>query len=173
MKLNDLLALSVVPRWTIVPMFRQQTVAEHTFRTAIIFVHLCEQMNVFPTVRDLELVLEHDGPESHSGDIPTPFKNELGEDQIRIAEDVKCPWYIYPRDNFSDDRVCDCFDAADLIEQYTWLRAWGNGPLAKRVLLRVAGRLMDLHLDQGIVNATVAKILDEEDRYGGRGEASR
>lgn len=175
MRISDQLALSYVPRWGIVPMLRVQSVADHVFRTINIFTEICERSCLAITALDLLLVLWHDGPESMSGDIPTPFKKEIS-DVVTATEHRMCPWYIDPLpDAFSTRQVYDAFRAADLIEQYTWLRAWGHGPLAMRITNLINERIHDLEdlLGSSLVRSIIADIDDEQGRFGGRAEASR
>jgi len=76
---TDALALSHVPRWVIVPHIVGQSVADHSFRTLVIFNELCDRLNLEPTVQDVFRVLYHDLGEAHSGDIPKPYKEKLDE----------------------------------------------------------------------------------------------
>ena len=175
-RISDLLALSYVPRWGIVPMLRDQSVADHSFRTAVIFVELADRMNIPITAWDLVMVLWHDGPESHSGDIPAPFKSKI-RDIVHTREQDFCPWYDEPTaEKFSDTRVYEIFHAADLIEQYTWLRAWGHGPTATRASSLIYEKITEQITtvdNMTVIWAIIADINDEEGRYGSRNEASR
>lgn len=69
-------------RWTIIPMVRQQTLAEHHCLVASIAIHLMSQMD---EVDDLlfsyavvKKALDHDLQEVVTGDLPTPGKKALG-----------------------------------------------------------------------------------------------
>ena len=67
MMLTDLLALSIVPRWSIVPHVHHQSVAEHSHRVAAIYLELCAQLNLPVSVEGLTWALCHDGAESRTG----------------------------------------------------------------------------------------------------------
>jgi len=76
MNLKESLKLSYVPRWCIVPMIRQQTVADHSWRVAMIAVDLAtrlglavEQVNIIALI-----AIGHDLDEVTTGDIPSPLK---------------------------------------------------------------------------------------------------
>lgn len=70
--------LSFVPRWTIVPTIRKQSVAEHSFQVAAITLvllglHKKGQEGAFRLVV-LEKALRHDMSEAATGDEPSPSK---------------------------------------------------------------------------------------------------
>lgn len=159
MRLTDLLNLTYVPRWSIVPMLRQQSVGEHTFRTLVIFDELCERLQLMPTANDHRAVLYHDGSESSSADIPGPFKRLLATDVLQHAEDTASPW-LTSRPAFSSDTLYRVFRLADRMECYLWLKRWGRGPQARRVELRTR-REVDSLIDH---LSSVWPMLEERDR---------
>ena len=74
-------ALSFVPRWSIRPV-RSQSVAEHSFHVAWLYVFCCQQLGV---AHDPDYVLEalvHDREEAVTGDMPCPrSKVETPDDE--------------------------------------------------------------------------------------------
>ena len=64
-------ALSFVPRWSIRPV-RQQSVAEHSFHVAWLYVYCCQQFNVAHDPDYLLKALTHDMHEAVTGDMPCP-----------------------------------------------------------------------------------------------------
>lgn len=66
--------LSVVPRWVVIPTFRRQTVAEHTYRM-LVLAHLVLD-KVDQALYDA--ILTHDKEEAYSGDTPGPYKRMAG-----------------------------------------------------------------------------------------------
>jgi hypothetical protein len=77
-----LLKLSHVPRWSIVDTIKGQSVADHTYRTTVIFMHLVEKLDISDmlTWPDCIIdVLKHDMEEAFTGDMPTTHKKQNGE----------------------------------------------------------------------------------------------
>ena len=95
-RLTDLLALSHVPRWNIVRHTNPQNVADHTFRTMVIYTELCRRLQFEIHVPDLLAILHHDAPESRTGDIPTPAKQRMEFTGPRASDGDLVPW-IYGR----------------------------------------------------------------------------
>lgn len=120
--LTDLLALSWVPRWGIIPLTRPQTVAEHSHRVAIILMELASRLDVELPYWVLVWALVHDGPESWSGDIPGPFKHP---DQLAADYD-NAPWWL-PYHQKVSPKWFKFFKIADLIETGTYIRKFGIG----------------------------------------------
>jgi len=137
-RLTDLLALSVVPRWSIVDCVRTQSVAEHTFRVCAIVLELGERLGMLRDVIHgaLRLALTHDGAESRSADIPRPFKQALRDVgvtpiMLALAEYRMCPWS--GDEPLLSSSARDLVRLADLIECYTFIEVYGHGPTAKKV----------------------------------------
>jgi len=146
-RLQDLLALSIVPRWSIVPHLRAQSVAEHSFRVAAIALEIAQRLNkgVTPSSVVIERnvlmwALVHDGPEAETGDIPYPIKKLLPQGEIRRAEYAVCPWYaewltsIHPAERI-------VVKVADKIEEVLFLKEWGRGPKSDAAIADAASQI--------------------------------
>lgn len=111
----DMLDLSYVKRWVVAPTYREQSVAEHTFRVMCIALHLLNQLgDLCYTVTPGHLLLEvmgHDVDERLTGDIPGPVKS---------AEEG------YLRDIGGMSRTECLVKVADSIETGTFWMLWGN-----------------------------------------------
>jgi 5'-deoxynucleotidase YfbR-like HD superfamily hydrolase len=70
--------LSEVPRWSILPVTRQQSVAEHSYWVSVFTLEICDALNVNPE-HCLRLALFHDLEEIITGDRPTPHKNNSAQ----------------------------------------------------------------------------------------------
>lgn len=74
--------LQVVPRWSIVQTIQKQSVAEHSFRVALIAPRLLELLGGKTDLATVALLtkaaLLHDQFEAFTGDIPSPAKTPLG-----------------------------------------------------------------------------------------------
>jgi 5'-deoxynucleotidase YfbR-like HD superfamily hydrolase len=171
-RLQDLLALSIVPRWSIVPHFRPQSVAEHSFRVAAIALEIAQRLNkgVTPSSVIIERnvllwALVHDGPEAETGDMPYPLKKLLPEGSMRRAEYAVCPWYaewltsIHPAERI-------VVKVADKIEEVLFLRDWGQGPKADFAMADAQSQIL-AHVEEarsryGLTDlpAIVESILD-------------
>jgi hypothetical protein len=87
--------LSIVPRWSVVPVLRRQSVAEHSFHVTALAVWL---VTLHGRGSEGKFVLEvmqyamtHDITEAGEGDAPSPSKPKAeasAEDQVKVV--VKC-----------------------------------------------------------------------------------
>lgn len=175
-RLQDLLNLAIVPRWSIVPHRRSQSVAEHSFRVAAIALEITRGINrgmfhpsaVLLEHRVLLWALVHDGPEAETGDIPSTIKKQLPEGIISSMERNLCSWYDaefkwVPAQERSIVKI------ADKVEELLFMTEWGVSIAAAPVILRTRGEI-----DQCINEATakwgwidLPKIVD---RILGEGE---
>lgn len=108
------LHLSYTKRWVIAPLYREQSVAEHTYRVMLLVFFIAGQLPPEVTV-DLAVLLTrtmfHDAEERVTGDVPGPEKS-------------KVPGYL--KDVGTMD-VEDCIiKVADSIETGTYWVQWGN-----------------------------------------------
>ncbi len=123
-KLEEALTLSHVPRWAIVEVHKPQTVAEHSYRTAVFAVELAERISkanaliVMDMVKVMSYALFHDAEEAHSGDIPTPFKQSL-------AEKYHVEW-DNDRGAKGDGIEGAIVNMADTVEAITYLTRYGQ-----------------------------------------------
>jgi len=112
--LNNTMRLMDVKRYTILPVSREQSVAEHTYGVCAIATFLWEKIE---KVEDLELFMWaflHDIEESMIGDIPTPAKEFLLVK--RDLGKLPCPDKYYPY-----------IKIADYIEALRYMVQWGSG----------------------------------------------
>lgn len=163
--LNDLLALSHVPRWVIVPRFKEQSVADHSFRVAVIYLELCFRLDRVVTITDLVWALMHDGPESWTGDIPGPFKTADSDANVT-------PWWHQCKSNIPAETQ-SLVKLADLIEGATWISKWGTGHHAAHATLNLRGEAAEKAREvaegigygsdvlEGVVRGLVNDILHE------------
>lgn len=114
-----LLRLSYVPRWVIVPMSRPQTVADHTFRVALIALKLVESKawsggSIGLLLRE---ALIHDAEEIYTGDIPSTAKLGLVTT-------------VAPNLNIHDDNVPPQYKfivkVADIVEAISWFKMYSQ-----------------------------------------------
>lgn len=97
----NLLNLSYVKRWVVAPVVREQSVAEHTFRVLIIYIHLNSMLLRNVTTADINHVIEHDREEIWEGDVPGPKKSKetgylkpitemtMAERLLKIADSIE------------------------------------------------------------------------------------
>ncbi len=115
--LKQQLILSYVPRWVVVPMLREQTVSDHSWRVAMIAVVLAgrigmtaEQVNAIAF-----MAMGHDLEEATTGDIPSTQK-EVPDFGGMTTEDLTVK-------------------IADYLEQKVWVWMWAH-PTAKDEVMR-------------------------------------
>lgn len=143
-QLLDLLALSHVPRWTIIATSRQQSVAEHSYRVAVIaqfLVDYIKNINDRDGMTLLRWAIMHDGPEAITGDVPTPFKRMLNEAGYDIHEAKACSWYTFEKGTVSAIKK-SIVSLADTIEAISFISKWGVGGTAERITNEMKKRLI-------------------------------
>ena len=84
------LRLTTVPRWPIIKMGIEQSVAEHCFGVAIITGWLGAMMKYDPDVIThlMVVALHHDDNEVYTGDIPSPVKDKPSSEAnlVKLAD---------------------------------------------------------------------------------------
>lgn len=169
--LNDLLALSHVPRWAIVRTYRPQSVGEHSFRTAMIAAELWRRTRIkFPGL-DLERVmwlsLTHDADESVTGDIPGIVKPELHITTEFVAAPLEFQHLIPTLQEIKFVKVCD------LLETSTFIEMEGHGYHANQVIRNLQVELISATEKLDIadeVRRLHQHIVDEDGRFRWRGD---
>lgn len=142
MFITDALALTIVPRWTIVRTARLQSVAEHSFAVAIIaeqILRLNEHLTVHepgltPLCRRERVLwhaLTHDVDESVTGDIPRHAKKLVLRPKREIPVLVAIPGEPL---TLAELRVVKL---ADMMEAYTFIAMNGVGRHAESVAQRL------------------------------------
>lgn len=169
-RLNDLLNLSNVPRWGIVPRLKEQSVADHTFRVMVIAWELADRVRVGLTVNDFLYALAHDAEETWTGDISGLAKHAvpelaIGSDQVKYSMD----WAVPP----SHAAAKFVIKAADIIDCITFAHFYIVEPRRsyvvdrnKAVLLNhTAKALNEMNLDlHPRANEILEEILCDKDR---------
>jgi hypothetical protein len=129
---------------------RPQSVADHSFRVAVIYIELCKRMEREPSISGLRYALVHDGGESRSGDIPTPFKKRIyahlngNEAEYVDIEKSACDWMTDQQRS-----VNPLVAISDQIEAYTFIAVWGHGEYASRVADRIRRHLHEYCIENG------------------------
>jgi 5'-deoxynucleotidase YfbR-like HD superfamily hydrolase len=130
-RICDLLNLSHVLHWHTVRTRRKPTVAEHSFRVAVIAMELADRLYKEHCLYDhtweddymiLQAALVHDGPESETGDLPHTTKAQLPNGLWKDVERTFCPSVT----TFSDS-ITDLVKIADLMECYMFICEEGIG----------------------------------------------
>jgi hypothetical protein len=177
----DLLRLAFVPRWSIVPMLRPQSVAEHSFNVAVIGADLAQAWAPDrPLMTNYVMVmgLLHDAEEAVTGDIPGNFKHDVPVLRILLENysDRAMPWIkgtsfigdILPNDDVLANAQI-CLDIADTMEAITYLRRWGSwntrvDKIIRKLSTLLAERVaMAPDLVQARSNQLYTDIMEEDD----------
>ena len=166
MRLTDVLALSHVPRWAIVPHVQPQSVADHTFRVVAIARELAKIADIELTANDLWYMLNHDAAESRSGDANRQFKHMIDDKAWRDAEEGMCPWLV--QEPIVTTKVENLLKVADAIEAMTFIQMYGAGKHADSVARLMKREIVATYTKLGIdvmkVEKLIVNILREEGR---------
>lgn len=113
--IRDLLLLSYVKRWVIAPLYREQSVAEHSFRVMAIvrglkMALIAGEHVAFDLDKALLKAMDHDLEEVHTGDTPG------------TAKDVSKPW----SDPYTLMTWGVAVKVADALETYDWWEKHGD-----------------------------------------------
>lgn len=147
--LRTSLGLSYVPRWVIVPMLRQQTVSDHSWRVAMIALRMAVDLNVADCHYYAVAALLHDVHEAITGDIPSTNKGKPKFDEMTDAELL--------------------VKVADYIETLTWAELWAHPGVRTDIVASVRGRYVEAMevLNRRIPGAmNVAMDTEREVIYG-------
>lgn len=159
--LEQKLRASSVTRWHIVSTAAHQTLADHSYRVAMITVALlklfCETFLLNGTgvyrayrARALDMALHHDVLEVLTGDMPTTYKDWLRNAGHNAIE----PTHLMDQEYCEGlDESCRAYEPlvraliklADLIEAATFIRDYGIGDHAGLVLKNLNTRLAEVN----------------------------
>lgn len=143
--LAEKLRSGIVRRWHIVPMAREQTIAEHMYRVQLIAEEILRQMGWLDwgsslTLNTMEWARIHDLPEVLIGDIPTPAKQLFGESVmvgVRVAEKGTDSFYKELEGCVSAVGECPwaghVVRLADIVEAANWASDWAVGQRGRAV----------------------------------------
>lgn len=178
-ELEIMLRLPSIKRWQIIPVLKNQSVAEHSYRVWLLATHLYD--TVFPTPHnsfERELVqrwaLLHDVDEVLTGDIPSTVKTLLEEVQPGIMHRftdrvmVDLPTASAARAGISNTAAGLLVKIADNVEAVLYLQENGMGNIdpiiATRMLaieqLFAKGVKMYTGVNWGAVSAWVGSRCD-------------
>lgn len=128
--IRDQLRLSTIPRWQIVDLDRQQSVAEHTLGVMMIAMDIVREWKdiretryvgeelAYVDFQEVERVvmqsaLYHDLPEIYTGDIPTPMKQAMGPEAMERIKQIERSFLPKPVASGREAVIIKC---ADIIE---------------------------------------------------------
>lgn len=133
-RLRDLLNLSAVPRWVVVPHHGHQSVAEHSFRVAAIAAELAiaypHGSSALATLCKT-WALAHDGSEAITGDVPGSYKSTLTPNE-RERINQAAPWCA-TEGSYTPPLARQIVKLADLIESFTFIQRFGVPPRSIRI----------------------------------------
>jgi len=151
MTLKGRLILSYVPRWTVVPMMRSQTVTDHSWRVAVIADDLACRLGVSLSMRDtmIRYSVYHDIGEVETGDIPSTAKGGRVDASSLSIESL-------------------IVKIADAIETCTWARTWAHPGQVVPIITREGSLIEYLagDLESRIPGGRKA-VIDIVDEIGG------
>lgn len=151
-RLQALVSLHIVPRWAIVPMTRQQSVAEHCYNVVAIAEALWkllhrgmvergqagEMQTLFPTLTEVyQYALDHDMSECATGDIPHQVKAHY--ETIHMAEADIDDKFVQMGASTTVSALVKCIvKIADGMEAYMYCQRYcASRGLKARILARI------------------------------------
>ena len=153
LQFQNALRLSHVPRWVIVDMLKNQSVADHTYRTMVISLRLMKKLKVEELPNILACILIHDLEEAETGDLPSNHKTDM------------------PKNGKCKDLQEAVIKMADTVEATIWLERYGVRPGRIRRWLEsklnfLTGEVNRFTLtpERSIMNA-VNEIIEEGSSY--------
>lgn len=133
--MSDIVRLSSVNRWAIIEMFREQSVAEHSYNVAMIATMILTEIpHSMPGWDDdiqghidraVEWALVHDLTELSTGDMPSPVKRHL-KSAIESMEAEVFPQWTKKKVEISRDwpLAYACVKVADWIDAIQFANKW-------------------------------------------------
>lgn len=145
-RFNYALLCDDVERWTIIPTMRPQSVAEHSFNTAIIVDAFCEELGLgrgsATRMEALRWALWHDTDEIFTGDIPTPMKIQIPDHVMKVANELSG---IHSHlEECGDALALKLVKLADITEACRFITMWGVEPSKGALLATMVGRLHNI-----------------------------
>lgn len=125
---GQIMKMSVVKRWAIIDMLKQQSIAEHSYNVAMFATILIDsfprELRKYKSIT-IQWALLHDITEVKTGDIPTPLKYEINS-SIKEAELSMFPGVSAAKKFMEENwpiplkiiRVADCLDALFFAGKY-------------------------------------------------------
>lgn len=112
--------LRFVPRWCVVPILRQQNVAEHSFHVAWLSLWLLDRIPVPVSLETRHKVLVqalvHDQNEAVTGDIPSPSKSSGA-----VTDGMAYPHHVENDFMRALIKTADCLEAATFLYEEAFM----------------------------------------------------
>lgn len=152
--LVDLYRLGTTYRWQVVHLSKEQTVAEHSFFVAMLFMKFAEICRLNPEAmrQGLQYSLLHDADEAWSGDIAGPVKHFLQADALPVDK-MMGNWAWRVDKKGVPPLAYHLVKLADLVEAAKFLTKYGTNLHAKTVLAKYDELIM------GYLGDTLAQLL--------------
>lgn len=133
--MKNALRLDDVSRWSMVRTKRQQSVAEHSFRVAVIAAKIAHYAGDCDVDTVFMAAAMHDVSEAVTGDIPSHVKKAVMAKTGVSIDDLGDYW-------FHSTSISWIIKAADMIETIAWLTDNADGDHAHQVLRDVRANLV-------------------------------
>lgn len=162
--------LSVVPRWTVIPTIRRQSVAEHVYQVQWLTLALMSKtksgvLTQVEITSALIWALMHEELEAVTGDLPSPTKSP--EYKQAMGELLDGVTIVHEADFVTTQRVADLVKVADLLEAVLFLNeeiAMGNKAVTsirnerKEKLMGAWAKVQDLFLGDGVLSDFIDEL---------------
>lgn len=137
--MRALMRLHAVSRWGVVPMTRNQNVAEHSFHVVVLATEIGTRagLNNDQLHDVMRLAMFHDGPEAYTGDINSVVKRMMFVDDVERRLAPECRLVV----DSADPIVTAVVGIADIVEAHWYSWAYGCGPDARLLSGRLHEKL--------------------------------
>lgn len=120
---RDYRDLAHVPRWSIIPVIKRQSVAEHKYYVTLYCSHICHALDLGCSIliEAMRHGLEHDRSESYTSDIPGPVKRSVIDPEKEQWYELKEDLRRFTMQKYDTNKVVVAIrKLADLMDEYAY-----------------------------------------------------
>jgi hypothetical protein len=140
--IDKLMDAQYIKRWAIVGTATENNLATHSFNVAMLAMEIYKRMpDMYMRYSERDIcfyALIHDIGEVYTGDIPTPTKVKM----LKAGLDINTFDPEVAEEAWPSEEVKKIVKAADLIDNYIFIKDNGIGSRARAAMEEVLGRLM-------------------------------
>ena len=158
--------LAHIPRWSVLPVIRRQSVAEHSFFVSVYVSQLLDHPRFKAKHSEwkekaLRYALVHDAAEARTGDLPGPIKRAI-IDRDKFEGVEAAAMSSMGLNPYCDEDIRLIVKAADAAEEYFYLASEAQmGSKVVKVLLRQAEERLEKAFRNAGVHDWMTKVVSQ------------